>query len=332
MSVDRPDSRPAVDCSVIVPAYNEKPSLQQLIREIDAAFANLSEVHEVVVVDDGSTDGTWKELEAIAEERPHVRAVRLRRNFGKSTALRAGIDAARGSIVVTMDGDLQDDPAEIPRLLRALDGHDRLISGWKVDRQDPLSKRLPSRLFNAVTSWVSGVKLHDHNCGYKAAPIECYRALPLYGELHRFVPAMAADLGYEVVEVTVHHRPRAYGRSKFGLERYLRGMLDLVTVVMLTRYRRRPGHLLGGLGVVFAVIGSAILTYLTVEWFVSDDPIGTRPLLMLGVLLVLVSVQLVSFGVLAELIVNRSEARERTSVVTAELPTSGVINSSSRPS
>lgn len=319
MPVDQTDSPVAVDCSVVVPAYNEQPSLRQLIREIDTAFERLNRVHEVVIVDDGSTDGTWKELGAIAEEAPHVRAVRLRRNFGKSAALRAGIDIARGTTVVTMDADLQDDPAEIPRLLEALDGNDRLVSGWKVDRKDPLSKRLPSRLFNAVTSWASGVKLHDHNCGFKAAPIECYRALPLYGELHRFVPAMAADLGYEVVEVSVNHRPREYGRSKFGLERYLRGMLDLVTVVMLTRYRRRPGHLLGGLGFMFGVIGLAILSYLTVVWFVSDEPVGTRPLLTLGVLLVLVAVQLVSFGVLAELIVNRSEQRQPSTLVVAEI-------------
>ncbi len=308
------------DCSVIVPAYNELPSLRQLTEEVELAFESVSQTFEIVFVDDGSTDETWDELRKLSAEFAFVRALRMRRNFGKSAALAAGVERARGSIVITMDGDLQDDPAEIPRFLEALGDRDRLVTGWKAHRKDPLSKRLPSKVFNAVTSLASGVKIHDHNCGFKAAPIDCYRSIPMYGELHRFVPAMAHDLGYEVVEIKVNHRPREHGTSKFGLERYVRGFLDLITVLMITRYRRRPGHLLGGLGVLLGVVGMAILTYLSVVWFVTDEPVGTRPLLTLGVLLTVVSVQLFSFGIIAELIVNRSELRDHPDLTAAETP------------
>jgi glycosyltransferase involved in cell wall biosynthesis len=306
-------------CSVVVPAYNERRSLRQLTEEVEAAFASRSETFELLFVDDGSTDGTWDELNTLGKEFKFVRAIRLRRNFGKSAALSAGVDAARGRTLVTLDGDLQDDPAEIPRFLEMLGDCPRLVVGWKVERKDPLGKRLPSKLFNAVTSRVSGVKLHDHNCGYKAAPIECYRSIPLYGELHRFIPALANDIGYEVVELGVRHRAREHGRSKFGLERYVRGFLDLITVIMLTRYRRRPGHLLGGLAVSLGFVGLAILTYLTIVWFTTDQPVGTRPLLMLGILLTLVSVQLFSLGVIAELVVNRSERTAPVAIVADEL-------------
>lgn len=318
---DAPQGRTGPDCSVIVPAYNEQPSLRQLTEEIERAFAELPQSFEIVFVDDGSTDGSWEEMQKLSIDHPFVRALRLRRNFGKSSALAAGVRAATGDLVITMDADLQDDPAEIPRFLEAVNEGPggRLVTGWKVRRLDPLSKRLPSKVFNAVTSWVSGVKLHDHNCGFKAAPMSCYRSIPLYGELHRFVPAMANDLGYPVVELPVNHRPREYGASKFGFERYVRGFLDLITVVMLTRYRRRPGHLLGGLGLVLGVIGFAILSYLTVVWFVTDEGIGTRPLLSLGVLLTLVSIQLFSLGVIAELIVNRSESADVPDIVADEL-------------
>lgn len=314
-----PDRAP--QCSVIVPAYNECQSLRRLVEEIVSAFTPLPETFEILFVDDGSTDGTWSELQQLALDFPVVRALRLRRNFGKSAALSAGVHAARGSVVITLDADLQDDPAEIPRFLAALKEGDRerLVAGWKVDRHDPLSKRLPSKLFNAVTSIVSGVKLHDHNCGFKAAPLACYRSIPLYGELHRFVPALANDIGYSVIELPVNHRRREYGKSRFGFERYLRGLLDLITVVMITRYRRRPGHLLGGLAFLLGIAGFAILSYLTVVWLTSDEGIGTRPLLTLGVLLTLVSIQLFSLGVIAELIVNRSESHDRLDIVSAEI-------------
>jgi len=303
------------NCSVIVPVYEERESLETLFGEIAEAFRPLDLSYEIVAIDDGSRDGTWDELTRLGGVHPELRAFRLRRNAGKSAALAAAVAEARGEIFITMDGDLQDDPAEIPRFLEAVDGRDRLVSGWKVKRLDPLSKRLPSKLFNTVTSAACGVKMHDHNCGFKAAPAGLYRSIPLYGELHRYIPALANDLGYEVVEIPVNHRQREFGRSKFGLERYVRGLLDLITVMMITRYRRRPGHLLGGIGVALGSIGFALLLYLTGVWVFTDDAIGTRPLLALGVLLVVVAIQLFSFGIIAELIVHRSELRESPNLV-----------------
>jgi glycosyltransferase involved in cell wall biosynthesis len=303
------------DCSVIVPVYEERESLEILLGEIAAAFGPLDLTYEIVAVDDGSRDGSWDELVRLTTVHPQLRAFRLRRNAGKSGALAAAVEHARGAVFITMDADLQDDPAEIPRFLETVDGKDRLVSGWKVKRLDPLSKRLPSKLFNAVTSAACGVKMHDHNCGFKAAPADLYRSIPLYGELHRYIPALANDLGYEVIEIPVNHRAREFGRSKFGLERYVRGLLDLITVLMITKYRRRPGHLLGGLGVALGSLGFAVLLYLTGVWMFTEQAIGTRPLLALGVLLVVVAIQLFSFGIIAELIVHRSELRDSPSLV-----------------
>jgi glycosyltransferase involved in cell wall biosynthesis len=295
---------------VVVPAYNEQDSIAELVTEIVAAFATRPEIaFSIIFVDDGSTDGTWDALVAARESNPKVRGIRLRRNFGKASALAVGADAATGPIIVTMDADLQDDPAEIPRFLDALAAGPDLVSGWKRDRKDPLSKRLPSRLFNRITSMASGVKLQDHNCGFKAGRREIYTQIPLYGELHRYIPAMAHGLGYEVAEMEVHHRPRTHGHSKFGFERYLRGFLDLFTVLLITRYGRRPGHFFGGIGVIAALVGFLILTYLTGVWLFTDHPIGNRPLLTLGVLLEVVAVQLIAVGILAELILHRTTPR-----------------------
>jgi dolichol-phosphate mannosyltransferase len=298
------------DVTVVVPAYNERDSIAELVDQIVASFASRPEVaYSIVIVDDGSTDGTWDAIAAVGATHAMVRGIRLRRNFGKASALAVGADAATGPIIVTMDADLQDDPAEIPRFLDALAGGADLVSGWKVDRQDPLSKRLPSKLFNRITSLVSGVHLRDHNCGFKAGRREIYTRVPLYGELHRYIPAMAHGLGYEVAEIEVHHRARKHGRSKFGFERYLRGLLDLFTVLVITRYGRRPGHFFGGIGIVAALVGFLILSYLTGVWLFTDDPIGNRPLLTLGVLLEVVAVQLIAVGILAELILHRTGPR-----------------------
>jgi dolichol-phosphate mannosyltransferase len=307
--------------TVIVPVYDERESLRPLVLEIEAAFASRPGLRGgIIIVDDGSTDGSWEEIVALHDERPCVRGLRLRRNFGKASALAVGADAATSPIVITMDGDGQDDPAEIPRFLDALaDGAD-LVSGWKQTRHDPLSKRVPSKVFNRITSAMSGVRLRDHNCGYKAGRREIYTRVPLYGELHRYIPAMAHGLGYEVVEIAVNHRPRAHGRSKFGVERYVRGMLDLVTVLMITRYGRRPGHLFGGFGVAIGLVGLVILLYLTGVWVFTDDPIGNRPLLTLGVLLEVVAVQLVAVGILSELLLHRTTPRHTSAdLVVADL-------------
>ena len=246
-----------------------------------------------------------------------MRVVRLRRNFGKAAALAAGFEQARGDVVVTIDGDLQDDPAEIPRLLAKLDEGFDLVSGWKARRQDPLARRLLSKIFNAVVARLSGVRLHDMNCGLKAYRAEVAGSLPLYGELHRFVPVLAHQRGYRVAELSVNHRPRPHGRSRYGLERYLRAFLDLLTVSFIGRYRHRPLHLFGGLGLVLGLAGLATLLYLTVLKL-AGNAIGHRPLLTLGVLLVVVGMQFFSLGLISEMITSHHEER------TADRERSGV--------
>lgn len=295
------------DLSLVVPAKNEQASIGPLVAEIAAALAGRSGLtYEVILVDDGSDDGTWASMERAVAEHDHTRALRLRRNFGKAAALSVGIENARGNIVATLDADLQDDPAEIPRLLDELDrGHD-LVTGHKGIRQDPWHKRLPSKIFNRITGVVTGLKLRDHNSGLRVARREVYEAIPLYGELHRYIPALAHANGFRVSELTVNHRPRVHGRSKYGVERYVRGALDLLTVMSLTRFGRRPAHLFGGLGVLLGMVGTAILLYLSGVWFLTDQAIGQRPLLLLGVLLVVVGVQLVGMGLLAELVIFRT--------------------------
>jgi glycosyltransferase involved in cell wall biosynthesis len=264
----------------------------------------------VIFVDDGSTDGTVSALTRLHNSEHNVRVVRLRRNFGKAAALVAGFDQARGETVVTIDGDLQDDPAEIPRLLAKLDEGFDLVTGWKTHRRDPISRRLLSRIFNRVTSAFSGVRLHDMNCGLKAYRREVVHGLRLYGELHRFIPVLAHYRGFRIAELPVHHRPREHGRSRYGVERYLRGFLDLLTVSFIGRYRHRPLHLFGGLGLLLGAIGSAILVYLTVVKALGHA-IGQRPLLMLGVLLVVIGMQFFSLGLISEMITSHHEERVR---------------------
>jgi len=261
-----------------------------------------------VFVEDGSTDGTFVALTRLNAANDNVRAVRFRRNFGKAAALDAGFKEAEGDIVVTIDGDLQDDPAEIPRLLARLDEGYDLVSGWKEKRRDPLTRRIPSKLFNTVTGRVSGMRLHDMNCGLKAYRAEVLDGLNLYGELHRYIPVLAHYRGYRVTELPVNHRPREHGSSNYGVERYMRGFLDLLTVTFMGRYSHRPLHLFGGLGLGAGALGFAILLYLTVVKL-TGQAIGQRPLLILGVLLVAVGIQLLSLGLLSELITSHHEER-----------------------
>ena len=294
--------------SVVVPVHDEERSVALLHDELAAALEPLDTPWEVVFVDDGSTDGTFAALTRLHAAHDEVRVVRLRRNFGKAAALQAGFEEARGDVVVTIDGDLQDDPAEIPRLLAKLDEGFDLVSGWKRRRRDPLRRRLPSRLFNAVTCRVSGLRLHDLNCGLKAYRAEVVRGLRIYGELHRFVPVLAHYRGFRVAELPVHHRPREHGRSRYGVERYVRGFLDLLTVTFMGRYRHRPLHLFGGVGLLLGLAGAAVLAYLTVLKL-TGEAIGHRPLLILGALLVVVGVQLVSLGLVSELVASHHEER-----------------------
>ena len=294
--------------SVVVPVHNEERSVALLLDELDSALQPLGKPWEVVFVDDGSTDGSYAALTRLHAGRDDVTVVRLRRNFGKAAALAAGFAHARGDVIVTIDGDLQDDPAEIPRLLVKLDEGFDLVSGWKSRRRDPLRRRVLSRLFNAVAGWVSGVRLHDINCGLKAYRADVVRGLRLYGELHRFIPVLAHHRGYRIAELPVNHRPREYGRSRYGLERYLRGFLDLLTVSFIGRYRHRPLHLFGGLGLALSAAGTGILVYLTIVK-ASGHAIGGRPLLILGVLLVVVGIQVFSLGLITELITSHHEER-----------------------
>ena len=294
--------------SVVVPLLDEERTLEALYGEIAAALESRSDEFEVVFVDDGSSDGSMGVLTRLHDEFPNVVVVHLRRNFGKAAALQAGFLEARGDVVVTIDADLQDDPAEIPKLLAKLDEGFDLVSGWKSRRNDPLTRRLFSRAFNWATGLVSGVRLHDVNCGLKAYRSEVLQGMRIYGELHRFIPVLAAYRGFRIAEISVNHRPRQHGRSRYGPERYLRGFFDLLSVTFMGRYRYRPLHLFGGVGALMGAIGFVILTYLTVIWFWGHG-IGHRPLLTLGVLLVVVGIQFISLGLLSELITSQHEER-----------------------
>jgi dolichol-phosphate mannosyltransferase len=296
--------------SVVVPVHDEERSVALLYDELRSALQPLDTPWEAIFVDDGSTDGTFAALTRLHDGETNVRVVRLRRNFGKAAALVAGFDQAAGDTVVTIDGDLQDDPSEIPRLLAKLDEGFDLVTGWKTQRRDPLSRRVLSRIFNRVTSAFSGVRLHDMNCGLKAYRAEVVHGLRLYGELHRFIPVLAHYRGFRIAELPVNHRPREHGRSRYGVERYLRGFLDLLTVSFIGRYRHRPLHLFGGLGLVLGFFGTAILVYLTVLKALGHA-IGGRPLLMLGVLLVVIGLQFFSLGLISEMITSHHEERVR---------------------
>ena len=296
--------------SVVVPLLNEEATLEQLYEELESAFAATGIQWEVVFVDDGSTDGSYRELVRLHAAHLNVRVVRLRRNFGKAAALSAGIEAAAGDVVVTMDADLQDDPAEIPRLLAKLDEGFDIVSGWKCDRHDPFVRRFVSRIYNTATRFATGVKLHDMNCGLKAYRAEVFEHVHLYGERHRFVPVLAHHLGFSVTELPVNHRARANGHSRFGIERYLRAPFDLLTILFMGRYRYRPLHLFGGLGLSSSLAGGAILAYLTVDK-IGGSAIGGRPLLLLGVLLVVVGIQFLSLGLIGEMLTSHHEERDR---------------------
>jgi glycosyltransferase involved in cell wall biosynthesis len=308
--------------SVVVPVCNEERSVALLYDELRSALEPLGREWEAIFVDDGSTDGSFAALTRLHAAVDNVRVVRLRRNFGKAAALVAGFDQAQGDTIVTLDADLQDDPAEIPRLLAKLDEGFDLVSGWKTRRRDPLSRRVLSRIFNAVTSRLSGVRLHDMNSGLKAYRAEVVHGLRIYGELHRFIPVLAHYRGFRIAELGVNHRPREHGRSRYGVERYLRGFLDLLTVSFIGRYRQRPLHLFGGLGLVLGLAGIAILVYLTVLK-ATGHAIGERPLLTLGVLLVVVGMQFFSLGLISEMITShheeRAAERERSELLVDEI-------------
>lgn len=301
-SIADENARPAV--SVVVPVLDEEDSIRPLYAALVDVLEHLDGEYEIIFIDDGSQDSSFEILKDLHKgDTEHVRVIQFRRNFGKTAALTAGFAEARGDIVVTMDADLQDDPLEIPDLVARLDEDYDLVVAWRHERQDPLSKRLPSKVANTAVSLLTGVRIHDLNCGFKAYRREVVADLKLYGELHRFIPVLAHWRGFRVTEHRVAHRPRQYGQSKYGLERLGRSFLDFGMVLFLTYYLKRPMHLFGTLGALLFLIGFAIGLYLTGLWFLGEG-IGWRPLLFLGILAMIVGVQMASIGLLGEMIRN----------------------------
>lgn len=309
-----------IEYSLVVPVFNEEESLRILYGEIVAVAETLSAKIELIFVDDGSTDASWTIIEELVQKDDRVRGIRFRRNFGKAAALDVGFKAATLPIVMTLDADLQDDPHEIPDFLRLIDSGYDVVSGWKKTRRDPWHKVLPSRVFNEMVSRLTGVKLHDHNCGMKCYRREIFDEITLYGELHRFVPVLAASRGYKVGEKIVQHRPRKYGVSKYGFKRFAKGFLDLLTVKFVTGYGQRPQHLLGTLGLSAFGVGAAALGWMALRWVVSRLPaigcggeyyLSGRPAVVYSAALMLLGTQLLSVGAIAELLVAYQNRKGR---------------------
>jgi dolichol-phosphate mannosyltransferase len=295
--------------SVVIPVYNEAESLGELHGELADVARQQQYDLELVFVDDGSTDDSWSEIERLASQDPRVQGVRFRRNFGKAAALSAGFQAARGEIVFTLDADLQDDPREFPRFLEQMNTGLDVVSGWKQVRHDPWHKVGPSRVFNWLVGWLTGVRLHDHNCGFKCYRREIFQEIRLYGELHRFVPVLAAARGWSVGEIAVNHRPRKFGRSKYGVRRFVKGFLDLLTVYFLTGYSQRPQHLLGSVGLVSFLLGGLGVLVLTIWWVVSRTvpdltPVNLheRAIFYYSMAAMLLGAQFITVGFLAEML------------------------------
>lgn len=304
--------------SIVIPLLNEEESLEELYSRIVANIpSNYS--YEILFIDDGSTDQSWARINQLSEKDDKVHGVRFRRNYGKSAALQKGFELAQGDYIITMDADLQDDPAEIPVLLSRLEDGLDLVSGWKKVRYDPVTKTLPSRFFNAVTRWVSGIQLHDFNCGLKGYRREVVKDVYVYGEMHRYVPLLAFWQGYRNIgEQVVTHHPRKHGKTKFGLSRFINGFLDLVSIVFIHKYLQRPMHFFGGLGTLLILIGSTITAYLIIARLLFNEYLSGRPLFFLAIFLVVLGVQLFSTGLLAEMI-TRNKIKDRGLNIREEL-------------
>ncbi len=295
--------------SFVIPVFNEEKSLKVLHKEIIENIPNTS--YEIIFIDDGSTDNSYTVIEEIAREDANIKLIRFRTNFGKAAALQAGFDKAQGEIIFTMDADLQDDPKEIPRFIEKIDEGYDLVSGWKKKRKDPITKRWPSKFFNLITSMVFHLRLHDYNCGYKAYRRDAAKSLNIYGELYRYIPAIVWSKGFSVTEIVVTHHKRKFGRSKYGASRLIRGFLDLLTVTMITKYRRSPLYLFGASGLIISLIGFIISVWLAVKKIFFGMSLSNRPLLFLGILLIVVGVQLISLGLLGEMIVYSSRQKNK---------------------
>jgi len=310
LGAGREPSTAAPEITVLVPVLDEEGTVEELARRIGESFRGAGRSFEIVFVDDGSRDGTVERILAARRLDDRVRLVRLRRNFGKAAALTAGLDRARGSLIITMDGDLQDDPGEIPRMLAKLEeGPFDLVSGWKKDRKDPLGKTLPSKLFNWATRRLAQVDLHDFNCGFKVYRREVLEEVPIYGELHRYIPVLASRRGFRVGELAVRHHPRQSGESKYGWDRLYKGLLDLLTVLFITKYTRRPLHLFGVIGLLALAVGFLIDAWLAFLWVFRGEALSQRPLLILGVLLMLAGLQVLTTGLLAEMTTHKTFRR-----------------------
>lgn len=304
--------------SIVIPAYNEEDSIKPLYDEIEASVAKLIKNHkiqdyEILFVNDGSSDNTEKNIIKLTADK-RVKLISLRKNFGKSKALQIGFQHVCGDIIVTMDADLQDDPAELANFIAKLDEEYDMVSGWKFNRLDPLEKTLPSKLFNFVTSKVSGIKIHDFNCGFKAYRKEVVKSLNIYGEFHRYIPILALRNGFKITEITVKHHKRQFGKSKFGMERYLRGMFDAVSALFLLKFYDKPMYFFGKIGLGLLMVGFLICSYLTALWF-AGYAIGGRPLLILGVLFILVGFQSFSLGLIANIIIDNVDKRGNNDVL-----------------
>lgn len=310
-----------MELSIVVPVFNEEENVEPLIGEIRSALAPVNRSYEIIAIDDGSNDGTFAALSRLQRCDPALNIIRLKRNFGQTAALAAGLAYASGDIVVLMDGDGQNDPADIPALLAKLDDGKDLVAGWRFNRQDPfLSRRLPSMIANRLISWTTQVKLHDYGCTLKAMRKDIAKGLRLYGEMHRFIPAIAYERGAKIAELKVNHRPRLRGASKYGITRTLRVILDLLTVKFLSSYSTRPAHVFGPIGIISGGTGFLIALYLTTQKFVYDADIGSRPLLLLSILLIFIGFQFVTMGLLGEMLARTyHESQERTIYVIGEV-------------
>lgn len=302
------------DISVVIPLYNEEESLKELHQQLRTTLGRMNVRYELIFIDDGSTDRSIQVLRDLRRNDKHIRIYRFRRNYGKSAALSVGFEKAQGNIIITMDADLQDDPAEIPSLKRKLEEGYDLVSGWKKVRHDPITKTIPSKFFNFVTSMMTGVRLHDINCGLKAYRKEVVKSVDVHGELHRYVPVLAHWEGFKVGEVVVHHRARKFGKTKFGVGRFWKGFLDLLTVLFTTRYFRRPLHLFGPLGMLSILAGVIVDGVLVIEWFRGTTALTNRPLFLVGIMLIIVGIQFFSIGLLGEMISKSRRMEEEYSI------------------
>jgi glycosyltransferase involved in cell wall biosynthesis len=301
-----------MDISVVIPLFNEEESLPELEAWIRKVMEANRFTYEIIMVDDGSKDDSWQVVEHLAQKNPNVKGIKFRRNYGKSAALHVGFEAVRGDVVITMDADLQDSPDEIPELRRMIveDGYD-LVSGWKQKRYDPISKTIPSKFFNGVTRWISKIPLHDFNCGLKAYRHNVVKSIEIYGEMHRYTPLLAKWSGFgKITEKVVEHRARKYGTSKFGLDRFINGFLDLLSITFIGKFGKRPMHFFGLLGTLFFMAGFFVLLWLSFEkLFQKEYGIADRPLFYFGILMLIVGTQLFVTGFLAELLVRNSSTR-----------------------